>query len=100
MSEPPAPAHYAAPVPVGLSSKELALLRSAAMLSPPTSPQTSSSGLQPIYPSATEGITLAPTPEDQRLPWQTGVESLQREIQELRAERFEAPLSYGQGGGV
>ena len=99
---PPLPAHCAAPVPVGMGSKELARLRSAAMLSPPTSPQTSSSGFQPIHPdvSATEGITLTPTPEDQRPPWQTAVESLQREMQELRAERFEPPPSYGQGGGI
>ena len=97
------PAHRAAPVPVGMGSKELARLRSAAMLSPPTSSQTSSSGFQPIHPpavSATEGITLTPTPEDQRPPWQTAVESLQREVQGLRAEIFEPPPSYGQGGGI
>ena len=51
-SEPPSPAHYTAPVPAGLSGKELALLRSAAMLSPPTviPPGTSSSGSQPFTP--------------------------------------------------
>ena len=105
---PPLPAHCAAPVPVGLSGKELALLRSATVLSPPTPPRTSSSGFQPNYPpavDATEGITLTPTPEAQRPPWhpwQMAVESLQREVQELRAERFEGPPSYGQleGGGV
>jgi hypothetical protein len=100
-SEPPLPsAQSVAPVPVGLSSKELALLRSTAMLSPPTHARSSSSGSQPTYPptiGATES-TVAPTP----VPWrlQTEVESLRREMQELRAERFEAPPSYGDGGGV
>ena len=41
-----------------------------------------------------------PTLETRRL--QTEVESLRREMQQLRvrAERFEAPPSYGDGGGV
>ena len=101
-SEPsPLPMQSAVPVPVGLSSKELARLRSTAMLSPPTHAQLSSSGSQPTdLPTiiAAEGVTLTPTPETQRL--QTEMESLRREMQELRAERFEAPPSYGQGGDI
>jgi len=95
------PAQGAASVPVGLSSKELARLRSAAMNSPPTHARSSSSGSQPTYTptiDVTEGSTVAPTPVTLRL--QTEVESLRREMQELRAERFEAPPSYGDGGGV
>ena len=93
----------ALPVPVGLSSKELARLRSTPILSPSTDAQLSSSGSEPVTPptfSATERSTLTPTPETQRL--QTEVESLRREMQQLqiRAERFEAPPSYGEGGGV
>ncbi|KAH9077872.1 hypothetical protein EDB83DRAFT_1527164 [Lactarius deliciosus] len=102
---PPPPQRAAlAPVPVGLTDKELARLRSAAIRSPPTShARTSSSGSQPTvtYPSTIgtgEGSTSIPTPETRRL--QSEVESLRREMQELRAERFEAPPSYGTGGGV
>ncbi|KAH9000738.1 hypothetical protein EDB86DRAFT_2906103 [Lactarius hatsudake] len=103
---PPPPSQRAAlaPVPVGLTDKELARLRSAAIRSPPTShARTSSSGSQPTvtYPSTigtSEGSTSIPTPETRRL--QSEVEFLRREMQELRAERFEAPPSYGTGGGV
>ena len=98
---PLSPAQSAAPVPVGLSSKELALLRSTPMLSLPTHALSYSTGSQSTYPptiSATEGSTLPPTPDTQRL--QTEVELLRREMQDLRAERFEAPPSYGEGGGV
>ncbi|KAH9171798.1 hypothetical protein EDB89DRAFT_2070371 [Lactarius sanguifluus] len=103
---PPPPSQRAAlaPAPVGLTDKELARLRSAAIRSPPTShARTSSSGSQPTvtYPSTlgtSEGSTSIPTPETRRL--QSEVESLRREMQELRAERFEAPPSYGTGGGV
>ena len=100
-SEPPfPPTQSPAPAPVGLNSKELARLRSAPMLSPPTH---GSSGSPPTYPptfSATEGSPLTPTSNTQRL--QTEMESLRVEMQQLqiRAERFEAPPSYGQGGGV
>ncbi|KAH9020011.1 hypothetical protein EDB85DRAFT_2153324 [Lactarius pseudohatsudake] len=103
---PPPPSQIAAlaPVPVGLTDKELARRRSAAIRSPLTShARTSSSGSQPTatYPSTigtSEGSTSTPTPETRRL--QSEVESLRREMQELRAERFEAPPSYGTGGGV
>ncbi|KAH9063197.1 hypothetical protein EDB87DRAFT_1805777 [Lactarius vividus] len=94
-----------APVPVGLSSKELARLRSTAMHSPPTHTQSSPSGSQPSNPPTTISISTAertstttPPPETRRL--QTEMEFLRREVQELRAERFEAPPSYGTGGGV
>ncbi|KAI9459211.1 hypothetical protein BJY52DRAFT_387895 [Lactarius psammicola] len=94
-SELPLPSSQStAPVPVGLTSKELARLRSA--VTPP-----SSSGSQPTDPpiiGITEGNTATPPPETQRL--QTEMESLRREMQELRAERFEAPPSYGAGGGL
>ncbi|KAH9063198.1 hypothetical protein EDB87DRAFT_1681625 [Lactarius vividus] len=90
-------------IPVGLTSKELARMRSAAIRSPLAGhARTSSSGSQPAYPSTistTErSSTATPTPETRRL--QSEVEILRREMQELRAERFEAPPSYGDGGGV
>jgi hypothetical protein len=95
----------AAPIPVGLTGKELAQLRSTPMLSPPTHPRSSSSGSRPTYPptiSTTDQTTVTLTPETRRL--QTEVESLRREMQQLRAERFEPPPSYppsyGYGGGV
>ncbi|KAI9433017.1 hypothetical protein H4582DRAFT_2188442 [Lactarius indigo] len=92
-----------APVPVGLSSKELARLRSTAMRSPPTHTWSSPSGSQTSYPPTTistteRSSTETPPPETRRL--QTEMEFLRREVQELRAERFEAPPSYGTGGGV
>ncbi|KAH8997962.1 hypothetical protein EDB92DRAFT_2111814 [Lactarius akahatsu] len=92
-----------APVPVGLSSKELARMRSTAMRSPPTHTWSSPSGSQPSNPPTTistaeRSSTTTPPPETRRL--QTEMESLRREVQELRAERFEAPPSYGAGGGV
>ena len=90
----------AASIPVGLTGKELARLRSA-----PTSShaRSSSSGSQPTSPptiSSADQTMATPTLETRRL--QTEVESLRREMQQLRvrAERFEAPPSYGDGGGV
>src|SRR6266702_432608 len=95
------PSQSVAPVPVGLTSKELAHLRSAAIRSPfTTHARSSSSGSHPTYPptiSTTEWSTTTPPPETRRL--QTEMETLRREVQELRAERFEAPPSYGAGGG-
>ncbi len=93
------PSQSVAPVPVGLTGKELARLRSAALRSPPTThARTSSSESHPPIISTAEGSTSTPAPETRRL--QSEVESLRREMQELRAERFEAPPSYGAGGGV
>ncbi|KAH9000736.1 hypothetical protein EDB86DRAFT_2906085 [Lactarius hatsudake] len=95
------PSQSVAPVPVGLTSKELARLRSTAIRSPLTSHAQTSS--QPTYPlhitiDTGAGSPSTPTPETRRL--QSEVESLRRAMQELRAERFEAPPSYGTGGGV
>ncbi len=87
------PSQSAALVPVGLTSKELARLRSAATRSPLAHPRPSSSGS-----STTEQSMATPPPDTRRL--QTEMETLRREMQELRAERFEAPPSYGTGGGL
>jgi hypothetical protein len=112
------PSQIAAPTPVGLTDKELARLRSTPTLSPlshappshappshapPSHAPSSSSGSQPTSRrtvSTTDQATVTPTPETRRL--QTEVESLRREMQQLRvrAERFEAPPSYGHGGDV
>ena len=94
----------AASIPIGLTGKELARLRSAPMVSTSSShARSSSSGSQPTSPptiSSADQATATPTLETRRL--QTEVESLRREMQQLRvrAERFEAPPSYGDGGGV
>jgi hypothetical protein len=90
----------AASTPVGLTDKELARLRSAPMLSPPTHPHSSSSGSQPASPpiiSTTDQSGATPTPNTRIL--QTEMETLRREMQPLlaHAERFEAPPSYGDG---
>ncbi|KAF8273676.1 hypothetical protein EI94DRAFT_1167505 [Lactarius quietus] len=100
------PSQGTVPVPVGLTGKELARLRSESvpMLSPPSHTQSSPSRSQPSYPptiSTTDRNTVTPTPDTtQRL--QTEVETLRREMQQLRAERFEPPPSYppsyGDGG--
>ncbi|KAH9171799.1 hypothetical protein EDB89DRAFT_2175033, partial [Lactarius sanguifluus] len=78
-SSPLPPSQSAAPVPVGLTSKELAQLRSAAIHSPLAHwhARTSSNGSQPTLAVGTsEERTLTPTPETWRL--QSEVESLRR----------------------
>ena len=84
-----------------MSGKELARLRSTPMLSPPSHTRTSSNGSQPTFTptiSTTDQTTLARAPDTQRL--QTEVETLRREMQELRAVTFDAPPSYGDDGDV
>ncbi|KAH9052710.1 hypothetical protein EDB87DRAFT_1835643 [Lactarius vividus] len=100
------PSQGAAPVPVGLTSKALARLRSlrsAAVRSPPTRSRRSSGRSQHTDPptisrSSTTERSTATLPQTRRL--QMEMETLRREMQELRAERFEAPPSYGTGDGV
>ena len=91
-------------IPAGLSDKELAQLRSATSqpsLSTPTSspqsdipPSTSLLGRANTYTDGSSTTTRSRV-EDQR-PWQSEVDSLRREMERLRAERFdaEAPPSY------
>jgi hypothetical protein len=115
------PSQNTASIPVGLSSKELAQLRSAPMPSapmpsapmpsapmpsPPTHPHSTSSvspqSTSPPTISITDGrlSTATPTSDTRRLV--SEVESLRREMQQLlaHAERFEAPPSYGDGEDV
>ncbi|KAH9059276.1 hypothetical protein EDB87DRAFT_1832226 [Lactarius vividus] len=100
------PSQVAAPVPVGLTSKALARLRSlrsAAVCSRPTRSRPSSGGSQhtdspTISRSGTTERGTATLPQTRRL--QMEMETLRHEMQELRAERFEAPPSYGTGDGV
>ncbi|KAH9067956.1 hypothetical protein EDB83DRAFT_663913 [Lactarius deliciosus] len=100
------PSQSAASVPVGLTSKALARLRSlhsATVRSPPTRSRSSSGGSQHTDPptishSTTEERSTVTLPQTRRL--QMEMETLRREMQELRAERFEAPPSYGAGNGV
>ncbi|KAI9447112.1 hypothetical protein BJY52DRAFT_375069 [Lactarius psammicola] len=87
---PPLPSSRVLSVPVGLSSKELAQLRSRS--------QPTNGGFSPDPPpTATTdrgGATPSSRAEDQRPQWRSEVESLRREMQQLRTERFEAPPSY------
>ena len=85
------------PVPAGLSDKELAHIRSAgSQHSFGLSPNSESAPSTPL-PVTTDrsSATSLSRAEDQR-PWQSEVESLRREMEQLRAERFdaEAPPSY------
>ena len=92
-------------IPTGLSDKELAQMRSATsqpssatppMLSPQsdTSPNTSTPGRANTNTDRSSTTTRSRV-EDQR-PWQSEVDSLRREMEQLRAERFDAgaPPSY------
>ncbi|KAH8987985.1 hypothetical protein EDB86DRAFT_2073744 [Lactarius hatsudake] len=91
---------YTLPIPVGLSSKELARLRSRAahvQLTPAESASSDSQLAPPPIVTTRQG-EATPPPEDRAL--QSEVEYLRREVQRLRvqearAERFEAPPSYG-----
>jgi len=91
-SDSPVPSPLVVPIPVGLSSKELALLREDSSRS-----QSTDAFLSGLSSTATteRGVATSST-EARRL--QSEVESLRREMQELRAERFEAPPGYEDGG--
>ncbi|KAH8977681.1 hypothetical protein EDB92DRAFT_1951988 [Lactarius akahatsu] len=87
-------------IPVGLSSKELAQLRSRAVHVQLNPAESASSDSQPApLPIVTARQSEAtPPPEDRAL--QSEVEHLRREVQQLRAQEaraeiFEAPPSYG-----
>ena len=86
-----------APVPTGLSSKELARLRTEALSSQNTVSPQSPNTPQPSSPPAavTEQSGAIQSSEAQRL--QSEVESLRREMQRLLTERLESPPSYTSG---
>ena len=98
LSSTPAPAlprsRLVAPVPPGLSRKELARLRTEAQqtYSQHSSDTTQSSSTPTVF-TAQSGVT-SPS-ETRRL--QSEVESLRREMLQLRTERFEPPPSYTTG---
>jgi len=95
---PPSPnVRPVAPVTVGLSGKELARLRAEGRNAQQTIPSSLSNEPRPTSSSAivVEQGGATSTFEAQRL--QSVVESLQREMQQLRTERFEAPPSYTSG---
>ena len=75
------------PPPVGLSSKELARLRQVSSQPQSTDPLPSGS----LPANIERGVTTSSS-EARRL--QSEVESLRREMQQLRAERSEAPPGY------
>ncbi|KAH9019236.1 hypothetical protein EDB84DRAFT_1625344 [Lactarius hengduanensis] len=89
-------------IPVGLSNKELAQLRSRGIHVQLTPAESASSDSQPapLPIVTTRQGEATPPPEDMAL--QSEVEHLRREVQQLRAQEaraeiFEAPPSYGAG---
>ena len=83
-----------APVPPGLSSKELARLRTEAQQTHTQhSSDTTQSSSTPTLYTALSGVTSSS--DNRRL--HSEVESLRREMQQLRVERFEPPPSYTSG---
>jgi hypothetical protein len=92
-SDSPVPSSRVVPLPVGLSSKELARLRVDSSFTQST--DALSSG-PPLTATTELGVTT-PSSDARRL--QSEVESLRREMQQLRAERFEAPPVYHEDGG-
>jgi len=98
LSSTPAPAlpnsRPVAPVPPGLSSKELARLRTEAQQTyTQHSSDTTQSSSTPTVFTAQSGAT---SPSDTRR-LQSEVESLRREMLQLRTERLEPPPSYTLG---
>jgi hypothetical protein len=90
-----------APVPVGLSDKELALLRAEALISQqPDEPRDSTSNVpwSTLSPTAVAETGGAVLPSDTRR-LHSEVESLRREMERLRAEGLviSAPPSYMEG---
>jgi hypothetical protein len=102
-----APPLRVVPVPTNLSAKELAQLRSATS-QPSSQPSLSTAMLSPqsdtppsTFPPGrantnTDGSSTTTRSRVEDRPWQSEVESLRREMEQLRAERFdaEAPPSY------
>ena len=89
-----------APVPPGLSDKQLARIRTEALNSQQSSSHQSTSNSSPSQSSTspiatTEQSRARSSSETRRL--QSEVEILRREMQQLRTERFEAPPSYTEG---
>jgi len=92
-------------VPIGLSAKELARLRGETLRSQqiPVHDESIEPQFEPVpvpvivtTDSESEQDTAIPLPETRELL--SAVESLQREVQRLREERFDAPPSYTEGG--
>jgi hypothetical protein len=92
------------PVPAGLSSKQLARLRMEALSSEQSNGQSSSSNGSPSRSTSPSTVvtgqsTSGGTSGSETRRLQSEVESLRREMRELRTERFEAPPpSYSEGG--
>jgi hypothetical protein len=87
------------PVPAGLSDKELARLRAEAQWTH-THSESSLNGPQPRSSPAIANQPRGATSGLDARRLESEVESLRREMQELRAERLEAPPSYTDGGAV
>lgn len=91
-------------VPIGLSAKELARLRGETLRSQriPVHNESIEPQFEPVpvpvitTDSESEQDTATPSPETRELL--SAVETLQREVQRLREERFDAPPSYTEGG--
>jgi hypothetical protein len=88
-------------IPVGLTSKELAHLRSIGPRVEPTDRQTppdsSSESAATIDRDAHVGVAAEATPLPEALTYLSEVDLLRHEVQQLRAERSEPPPTYFSG---
>ena len=91
-SDSPVPSSRVVPLPVSLSSKELARLREG------SSHSQSTDALSSAPPLAATSERSADTSLSDTRRLQSEVESLRREMEQIRAERFEAPPNYEDGG--
>lgn len=85
-------------VPIGLSGKELARLRAEALVLQHTDAPSESSGSEP-EPDTVPVVTVEPSvaiSESEGQGLRSVVESLRREVQQLRIERLDAPPSYAE----
>ena len=89
----PVPSPRVVPVPVGLSSKELAQLRQDNLRSQSSAVRSS----DPLLPATSELVVATSSSEARRL--RSEVETLRHEMEQLLAERHEVPPSYASEDG-
>ncbi len=80
-------------IPIGLSSKELAQLRSDGLRPQPTDGWSSDLSLVATV-TTDEGVAAEATSSSEAQRLRSEVDFLRHEVQQLRAERSEAPPTY------